>query len=253
MKQCRICGEVKKKSQFRYIKYFDSHHSICKMCESKEKRKKKKETEQHIKEHGVTPKVLANMETKVDPNAKEQAKKAIIKKKPTSEVTPYKNVKTLNSVCGVIWIPALIFVIYTLLNNLYLYAAMSVLVTLLFGLIVKELNKAYVEGIDEEIFTEYVSIRQDLVDQEIRDRKEYSKFYSTTEWRLTRDSFLKTQKREKGFYICNYCKRQFSDWNITVDHYKPRSKFPELALDINNLRVACRSCNSSKGAKLIVE
>ena len=39
------------------------------------------------------------------------------------------------------------------------------------------------------------------------------------------------------------------DSDITVDHIKPRSKYPELALEIENLRVLCRSCNSKKGGK----
>jgi len=32
---------------------------------------------------------------------------------------------------------------------------------------------------------------------------------------------------------------------------RSRSKFPELALEETNLRVACRSCNSSKGSKVL--
>lgn len=34
---------------------------------------------------------------------------------------------------------------------------------------------------------------------------------------------------------------------LHVDHIKPRSKFPELALDINNLQVLCATCNKGKG------
>jgi 5-methylcytosine-specific restriction endonuclease McrA len=41
--------------------------------------------------------------------------------------------------------------------------------------------------------------------------------------------------------------------DITVDHAKPRSKFPELAMSIDNLLLACRKCNSSKGGKLLSE
>lgn len=36
--------------------------------------------------------------------------------------------------------------------------------------------------------------------------------------------------------------------NLHVDHIKPRSKFPELALEFSNLRVLCAECNTSKGA-----
>ena len=31
-----------------------------------------------------------------------------------------------------------------------------------------------------------------------------------------------------------------------VDHVKPRSKFPELALDLSNLQVLCNLCNVAK-------
>lgn len=33
-----------------------------------------------------------------------------------------------------------------------------------------------------------------------------------------------------------------------VDHIKPRSKYPELALEFTNLQVLCRGCNKGKGA-----
>ncbi|WP_106598587.1 HNH endonuclease [Dyadobacter jiangsuensis] len=31
-----------------------------------------------------------------------------------------------------------------------------------------------------------------------------------------------------------------------VDHIKPRSKFPRLELDINNLQILCQYCNIGK-------
>ena len=40
------------------------------------------------------------------------------------------------------------------------------------------------------------------------------------------------------------CKR--SDVPIHVDHIKPRSTHPELALDPNNLQVMCDDCNLGK-------
>ena len=33
---------------------------------------------------------------------------------------------------------------------------------------------------------------------------------------------------------------------LHVDHIKPRSKYPELALDPNNLQVLCKDCNLGK-------
>lgn len=34
---------------------------------------------------------------------------------------------------------------------------------------------------------------------------------------------------------------------IHVDHIKPRRKYPELALEINNLQILCEICNHGKG------
>jgi hypothetical protein len=34
---------------------------------------------------------------------------------------------------------------------------------------------------------------------------------------------------------------------LHVDHVKPRSKYPELALDLDNLQILCAACNTRKG------
>lgn len=41
--------------------------------------------------------------------------------------------------------------------------------------------------------------------------------------------------------------------NISIDHIKPYSKYPELATDINNLQPLCRSCNSKKGNRWVID
>jgi hypothetical protein len=70
-------------------------------------------------------------------------------------------------------------------------------------------------------------------------------FYSGPEWRrlrtyaIGRDGRI-CQNPECGRYID-------SDFDLTVDHIKPKSLFPELALDLSNVQVLCRECNSSKG------
>jgi len=74
--------------------------------------------------------------------------------------------------------------------------------------------------------------------------EEAKTFYASTEWRLIREQVIKEQKR-----VCQICGcRITKDYDLTVDHIKPKSKFPELALDKSNLQVLCRRCNSSKGA-----
>jgi 5-methylcytosine-specific restriction endonuclease McrA len=48
-------------------------------------------------------------------------------------------------------------------------------------------------------------------------------------------------------YVCYYCGAESK--HMTVDHIIPISKAPELAIDINNMITACKSCNSSKGSR----
>lgn len=40
--------------------------------------------------------------------------------------------------------------------------------------------------------------------------------------------------------LCN------SEDHIVVDHIKPASRFPDLALDLENLQVLCNDCNMGK-------
>ena len=64
----------------------------------------------------------------------------------------------------------------------------------------------------------------------------------TPEWRHLRRKVIGDQSIR-----CSMCGA--AEWNdVTVDHILPVSKYPELALTLNNLRVLCRSCNSRKGA-----
>ena len=68
-------------------------------------------------------------------------------------------------------------------------------------------------------------------------------FYKSSDWRSLRNKVLERQK--------NVCVRCGAKDHLTVDHKKPRSKFPHKALEYNNLQILCRSCNSAKGAKII--
>jgi 5-methylcytosine-specific restriction endonuclease McrA len=48
---------------------------------------------------------------------------------------------------------------------------------------------------------------------------------------------------------CQCCGASPSDGAVLqVDHVKPRSKYPELELNIENLQILCRECNIGKGA-----
>ena len=64
-------------------------------------------------------------------------------------------------------------------------------------------------------------------------------FYTSSEWAKTRKIVLK-----RFGTICMKCGRAGA---ASVDHIKPRSLFPALSLDVDNLQVLCLPCNSSKG------
>lgn len=74
-------------------------------------------------------------------------------------------------------------------------------------------------------------------------RQTKDEFYGTYEWRKLRYVALK-----KYGATCQCCGRSARDGVVmNVDHIKPRKKYPELALDLNNLQVLCAVCNHGKG------
>ncbi len=70
------------------------------------------------------------------------------------------------------------------------------------------------------------------------------RFYESREWISLRYKIL----RRDG-HRCSVCGARAEDGaEFHVDHIRPRSRFPELALDPSNLRVLCAACNVGKGA-----
>jgi 5-methylcytosine-specific restriction endonuclease McrA len=69
-------------------------------------------------------------------------------------------------------------------------------------------------------------------------------FYESKEWKQARYQTLRDHGRR-----CACCGATPATGAIMhVDHIKPRYKFPELSLDLNNLQVLCSDCNEGKGA-----
>lgn len=66
-------------------------------------------------------------------------------------------------------------------------------------------------------------------------------FYASDEWRQLRYRVL----RRYNFY-CMACGSRPPKVVLHVDHIKPRSKYPHLELDENNLQVLCEACNIGK-------
>lgn len=64
-------------------------------------------------------------------------------------------------------------------------------------------------------------------------------FYDTIQWQKLRYKAIKLYGK-----TCHCCGA--SEVEIHVDHIKPRSKYPQLELEINNLQILCRACNLGK-------
>lgn len=70
-------------------------------------------------------------------------------------------------------------------------------------------------------------------------------FYRSKEWRR-----LRYQAFRKYGNKCCVCGRGASDGMVMhVDHIKPRSLYPHLALELSNLQIMCNECNVSKSNK----
>ena len=69
-----------------------------------------------------------------------------------------------------------------------------------------------------------------------------NEFYRSTAWKELRYIALANSEGK-----CNLCGGSAKDGlRIHVDHIKPRSKFPEYELDLDNMQVLCEDCNIGK-------
>lgn len=74
-------------------------------------------------------------------------------------------------------------------------------------------------------------------------------FYDSRPWQELRYKVL-----EKYGATCQCCgATRKNGVRIHVDHIKPRSRFPHLELDENNLQVLCEPCNLGKGAHSLTD
>lgn len=73
-------------------------------------------------------------------------------------------------------------------------------------------------------------------------RKDRKDFYESKGWLSVRYQALKIHGRK-----CQCCGSTPDDGAVIhVDHIRPRSIYPELALDLNNLQILCKHCNLGK-------
>lgn len=69
-------------------------------------------------------------------------------------------------------------------------------------------------------------------------------FYASWEWAQLRYEAL--QLHGKQCMCCGWTPAPGKDGHLCVDHIKPRSKFPELELDLGNMQILCSLCNRGK-------
>lgn len=78
----------------------------------------------------------------------------------------------------------------------------------------------------------------------VAEKNKSADFYLDGKWRVLRYEVLMDRGAK-----CEACGSTPKDgFKMHVDHIKPRSKFPQLQYDKNNLQILCEPCNMGKGA-----
>lgn len=67
----------------------------------------------------------------------------------------------------------------------------------------------------------------------------------TGKWKGGRELYLKRAVRKRDDFTCQVCGMKDEEI-MQVDHIKPKSLHPELALDMNNLQTLCPNCHARK-------
>jgi 5-methylcytosine-specific restriction endonuclease McrA len=110
----------------------------------------------------------------------------------------------------------------------------------------REQRKIAAQG-DAKMQSLYGPSRESLTERWKRqDRARLSEqtFYDSPAWLRLRYQALKRRNA-----CCDCCGARGSYSNpLQIDHIKPRSKYPDLQLEISNLQILCRDCNMGKGA-----
>lgn len=68
-------------------------------------------------------------------------------------------------------------------------------------------------------------------------------FYNSGEWRRLRLEAIERDNNE-----CQWCKLEgkVTTDNLEVDHIKELEFYPELAMDLDNLRTLCKDCHNKR-------
>lgn len=119
-----------------------------------------------------------------------------------------------------------------------------------YGLKQNEMYRLFLNELDEEV-PEGMKIRDYI--HNLYENREYSFLQSIMSRPDIPPSVWKGLKKRVFETYGKQCLCCGSTEFITVDHIKPYSRFPELCIEFDNLQPLCRSCNSRKGNRIIVD
>lgn len=111
--------------------------------------------------------------------------------------------------------------------------------------LVRELLKA-TKRVDSSL--QQLQHRADRIRQKYEPRKEFERWKQTIGGRK-----WKRQQYEKQKGRCMTCQQSVSLQGSHIDHIKPLSRYPSLAIAPENLRILCADCNLRKGEKELLE
>ncbi len=228
---CRECGWTGQDWGFKYHGYCTKCHNEWRKAQAEERRREKPPNENIEVAQGVV----------ITTNVRER-----LKKRAHRDVPRTREAIVAGYWSALLFFPSFIFVIVFLfslcMNRTYytfcfgICAVASLVMLHTWNRTEREEARKHLPKVDERL-VELACERQKQID-------EARAFYTSSEWRLVRKQIVEEQGR-----VCQKCRSHIKDdYDLTVDHIKPRSKFPELALAKSNLQVLCRRCNSAKGA-----
>lgn len=200
---------------------------------------------QHVQLHGLTPGVLERLEVSSRAEAFGKARETI-----RSSLSPEKKLRydAVQFVEPIGFLLIFGYGVYCFLNKTFWLVDFGTSIAL-WLVVTRILKKEFVEPVDTAISNQAGVDYPEILDREKKQRIEYERFYTSIEWRVLRAQFLSAQKRKNGCFTCYICKEPVLNADLSVDHHKPRSRFPEMALNMQNLRVVHSWCNSRKGSK----
>lgn len=184
--------------------------------------------------------------------ARRQARETVLSSLSPEHRRRYRWAQWISQICVMVLLLSILFGLLGLIRGSFGLLALLLFTGVIAGAGKRYLNRHHTDPVDSEISRHLRSIYLVLYKEQLRERIEYERFYTSPEWRILRVTFLR-RKKINGYYVCEYCQETILPFDVTVDHFKPRSKFPDLALEITNFRVAHRRCNSSKGDTLLGE